>query len=290
MWREAQHGEVCVSVSWFMCSRNLTQCGEAVIYSSLKNNDKNVLNVKKVKNKTKKICLGTLSPRFRMKRVLPAFKNQVQDVETALKETGLPFRNSWTVRGGGARVIGSSGSQHHPEKCFLSSGQLWLVQTITVNLRKIWQGFKDKKVAFHSLYSFIQEPRLLCVYYSNSIETIGCHSGGSEELWCCSLLWLSAEKNSAPAKVIDKKQFITTGCSWGLPVGRLEMPRPKNLVGYSFTIKGKVWKERTSLSFLSRHASTLSPPPGWAGEFSYPYMVKLGPQITGVFLFAEMLS
>ena len=77
-----------------MCSRNLTQCGEAVIYSSLKNNDKNVLNVKKVKNKTKKICLGTLSPRFRMKRVLPAFKNQVQDVETALKETGLPFGNS----------------------------------------------------------------------------------------------------------------------------------------------------------------------------------------------------
>ena len=53
--------------------------------------------------------------------------------------------------------------------------------------------------------------------------------------------------------MIDKKRFIRTGYLWGLQVGRQEMPRPKNLVGYSFVIKGKVWKERTSLCFLSRH-------------------------------------
>ena len=199
--------------------------------------------LKKIKkNKTKKPAWAScLQAGFRMKCVLPAFRNQVRDVETALKETGLPLGNGWTVRGGGARVIGSSDSQHHPEKCFLSSGQLWLVQAITVNPshRKIWQGFKDKKMALHTLYSFIQDLKLLCIYYSNSIETTGCCSGGSEELWCHSLLWLSTEKNSTPAKVIDKR-FIRTGCLWGLQVGRQEMPCPKNLVGYSFIIKEKV--------------------------------------------------
>lgn len=156
------------------------------LYSNFKNNDnKNGLNIKKKKN-----CLASwLQADFRMKCVLPAFRNQVRDVETALKETGLPLGNGWTVGGRGARVIGSSDSQHHPEKCFLSSGQLWLVQATTVNPshRKIWQGFKDKKVALHTLYSFIQDLKLLCIYYSNSIETIGCHSRGSEELWCHSL-------------------------------------------------------------------------------------------------------
>ena len=67
-------------------------------------------------------------------------------------------------------------------------------------------------------------------------------------------------------------------------MGRQEMLCPKNLVGYSFIIRGKVWKESTSLSFLSRHrAPIISSSFRLGREFAYSYMVKLGPQIAGGF-------
>ena len=61
------------------------------------------------------------------------------------------------------------------------------------------------------------------------------------------------------SKVVDKKWFIRIGRLWGLQAGGQEMPWPKNLLGYSFIIKGKVERgRRTSLSFLSRcHASII---------------------------------
>ena len=49
-----------------------------------------MLNIKKKKKPAWASCLQA---GFRMKCVLPAFRNQVQDVETALKETGLPLGN-----------------------------------------------------------------------------------------------------------------------------------------------------------------------------------------------------
>ena len=59
-------------------------------------------------------------------------------------------------------------------------------------------------------------------------------------------------------KVVDKKWFIRIGCLWGLQAGGQEMPWPKNLLGYSFIIKGKVERgRRTSLSFLSRRYASI---------------------------------
>ena len=54
--------------------------------------------------------------------------------------------------------------------------------------------------------------------------------------------------------------FIRIGHLWGLQAGKWEMPHPKNSLGYSFIIKGKVGSgRRTSLSFLSRcHGSIIS--------------------------------
>ena len=60
---------------------------------------------------------------------------------------------------------------------------------------------------------------------------------------------------------------------------------PRNLLGYSFIIKGKVGRLR-KISLSSQEDIMLpssAPPPDKGGEFSCPYMVKLGPQIT-VFL------
>ena len=55
---------------------------------------------------------------------------------------------------------------------------------------------------------------------------------------------------------------------------------PKNLQP-SFISNGKVGRgRRTSLTFLGgHHASNISLPPGWAGAFSPPFLVKLGPQL-----------
>ena len=50
------------------------------------------------------------------------------------------------------------------------------------------------------------------------------------------------------------------------------MPHPKNLLGYSCIIKGKVGKGDVTIP-------SSTPPPGWAREFPCPYVVKLGPQI-----------
>ena len=51
----------------------------------------------------------------------------------------------------------------------------------------------------------------------------------------------------------------------------------RELIGLSFYNQRKSGERRKPfLSFLSR---CHSPPPGWAGEFSRPYMVKLGAQI-----------
>ena len=90
-------------------------------------------------------------------------------------------------------------------------------------------------------------------------ETVRHCFRGSKELPYHNLC-LSAEKNSMRGKVIDKKWFIRIGCLWGLQAGRREMPHPRNLLGYSFIIKGKVGRgRRTSLPFLSRcHASITS--------------------------------
>ena len=47
------------------------------------------------------------------------------------------------------------------------------------------------------------------------------------------------------------------------------------------TIKGKVGKvEYFGLSSVDVMLPSSAPPPSWAGEFSCPYMVKVGPQTT----------
>ena len=63
-------------------------------------------------------------------------------------------------------------------------------------------------------------------------------------------------KNSTRGKVIDKKQFIRIGCLWSLQAGREGIPCPKNSVGYSFIIKGKLGREGT-LCFLGRHHASI---------------------------------
>ena len=49
---------------------------------------------------------------------------------------------------------------------------------------------------------------------------------------------------------------------------------PENSVGYSFIIKGKSGEGKKTTFFLILPSS--APPPAWAEEFSYPYVVKLG--------------
>ena len=70
------------------------------------------------------------------------------------------------------------------------------------------------------------------------------------------------------SNVVDKKWFIRIGHLWGLQVGEWEMPHPKNLLGYSFIIKGGVERERRpSLPFLSRcHVSIISSSTRQSGE------------------------
>ena len=61
-----------------------------------------------------------------------------------------------------------------------------------------------------------------------------------------------APKSSCiPVLYVSEQKRITVGWAKGCHT-------PKNLLGYSFVIKGKVGRVRTSLSFLSRHASIIS--------------------------------
>ena len=52
----------------------------------------------------------------------------------------------------------------------------------------------------------------------------------------------------------------------------------KNLLGYSFTVRGEVGRGRITFSWVDFMIPS-SAPPGWAGEFSSLYKAKLGPQI-----------
>ena len=53
------------------------------------------------------------------------------------------------------------------------------------------------------------------------------------------------------------------------------------MLGYSFITKGKVGRGEAflCLSWVDVMLPSSAPPPGWAGEFSCPCMVKLGPHI-----------
>ena len=92
------------------------------------------------------------------------------------------------------------------------------------------------------------------------LKPFGIISGELRRAPIHSSLCLDREKNSTRDKGIDKMWFIKIGCLWGLQVGRREMPRLENLLGYSFIIKWKVGRgRRPSISFLSRcHASIMS--------------------------------
>ena len=59
------------------------------------------------------------------------------------------------------------------------------------------------------------------------------------------------------SKAVDKKWFIRIGRLWGWQVGGWEMLCPKNLPGYSFTIKNVGRGRRTSFFFLSRHHASI---------------------------------
>ena len=61
--------------------------------------------------------------------------------------------------------------------------------------------------------------------------------------------------------------------------GRVRGYHPENVVGYSFKIRGKVYKRQKPLSssFLGRHhASIINSSSRWGGEYFCPYMVKPG--------------
>ena len=69
--------------------------------------------------------------------------------------------------------------------------------------------------------------------------------------------------------------------------GQVRNAMPRELTELQFYNQKKSWEEREEFLCLSWVAVMLPssrPPPGWAGESSCPYMVKLGPQII-VFFF-----
>ena len=102
--------------------------------------------------------------------------------------------------------------------------------------------------------------------------------GGSEELWS---FMSQCRNNSARGKVIDKNWFIRIGCLWDLQAGRQEVAAPQELTGLQL-YNQKVRRRRRRLlrhSWVEVMLPSFVPPPGWAGEFSCPYVVKLGSQI-----------
>ena len=67
-------------------------------------------------------------------------------------------------------------------------------------------------------------------------------------------------KNSAGGKLIDEKGLIRIGHLCGLQVDGWESAAPKNLVGYSFIIKGKIGRGKRPLSSspLSSHHTSIN--------------------------------
>ena len=66
---------------------------------------------------------------------------------------------------------------------------------------------------------------------------------------------------------------------------KLKNPQPWNLLAYSFIIKEQVRRgEHLCLSWDDAMLPSSVPSPGWAEEFSYTYMVKLGPQIIAFYV------
>ena len=110
--------------------------------------------------------------------------------------------------------------------------------------------------------------------------------GGSEELWS---FMSQCRNNSARGKVIDKNWFIRIGCLWDLQAGRQEVAAPQELTGLQL-YNQKVRRRRRRLlrnSWVEVMLPSFVPPPAWAGEFSCPYMVKLGPQIIVFYVCTE---
>ena len=105
--------------------------------------------------------------------------------------------------------------------------------------------------------------------------------GGSKELWYHSPLCLNTEKNLARGKVREK-WFIRIGHLWALQAGRQEDAAPWELTGlqvYNQKKSGVGEEELLCLSWVDSVLPSSAPPPGCAGEFSWPHMVKQGPPI-----------
>lgn len=64
--------------------------------------------------------------------------------------------------------------------------------------------------------------------------------------------------------------------------GQVRNAMPRELTELQFYNQKKSWEEREFLylSWVNVMLPSSCPPPGWAGESSCPYVVKLGPQIT----------
>ena len=110
------------------------------------------------------------------------------------------------------------------------------------------------------------------------IETDWCYYRGSKELQYSTFMPQCREEFSE-SSVVDENWFIRIGHFWGLQVSGQEMPPAENLLGYSFIIKEQVRRgEHLCLFWVDTMLPSSVPSPGWVEEFSYSYMVKLGPQ------------
>ena len=70
--------------------------------------------------------------------------------------------------------------------------------------------------------------------------------------------------------------------------GQVRNAMPRELTELQFYNQKKSWEEREEflcLSWVDVMLPSSCPPPGWAGESSCPYMVKLDPQIIVFFFF-----
>ena len=128
----------------------------------------------------------------------------------------------------------------------------------------------------------------LPLHPSCATETVWCHVQGPQELWS---FMSQCRKNSARGKVIDKRWFIRIEPLRGLQAGRWEDVTPQELTGLQFYNQSKSGEREKSfcLSWVDVMFPSSGPPSGWAGEFSCPYVVKLGPQIVA-FICAESMS